>query len=815
MDGSPTSGGPRESNNMDSNEYSVTLAALILAAGAFVVALAQALMQYFSSSEARGKCTFEAIDISSKSTKLGWNWTFWKLRVYYPVLNISFSTVMRAAAEQRHIDAPKSPITRFRKAHGRDNWGFTVLDERETDNSFLTVTDGYTTLVNNSEPVTSKELTWAETAQLVWWKLKHHSGPVNRPRASWAQMLMALGIRDTRSLVYKHADADVIPGSVDAPIQRVKLYELGLLALYLGFKKVTIDTRERNFEAIGHFGTITTLRNNELGKVLHFEGDILAIFAQISKGSIGAYEDCVIGKLSFAPGVSTNGIICPLHLLLLVIANRWDRDTFRDKQRQYLRKVQTEEGLTKGQIAAEASLFDMLYSNPSLAVPRERKGAGLGYRNVLSVDPDEGFQPKKIQKTTTGLSAGHLGALIREDDEDINYHDLCLAIEHWTKATSLRLPTIIAAASLCFLTGRESGYPSSVIITPIMPWISALAEKVKHSSEPFTHVSSRMTTQFKTNSLLFVRSRDTFWYSMNYIGMDGRTNMWGWILRDTHEIYDSLPPEDQDDLIMRGPAREYTGDVQPVLLTECYALLQQFNPREWAARIERIITMQLLKFRPHNMVWTQILLLDVAIHFMVRGGFHRTPPEGYDHWPPQVTAVFKAIISVWDPSAEAQAAREAAEAGDKPPSRPSTAATKADKTDATTGNSQANPPPADQEKPLAPTTTQSQTHTQPSPLQRTYTSHTAGGDGVSSNSWSKGSREEAPKWDVEWDLAGALLQQDDLFPELEGSAREHKVQKLACLLQLRALFVIALFLLMPDSSDVYLADGERVEMPMV
>ena len=34
-------------------------------------------------------------------------------------------------------------------------------------------------------------------------------------------------------------------------------------------------------------------------------------------------------------------------------------------------------------------------------------------------------------------------------------------------------------------------------------------------------------------------------------------------------------------------------------------------------------------------------------------------------------------------------------------------------------------------------------------------------------------------------------------------------------LQLRALFVIAMFILMPDSSYVYLADGERVEMPMI
>ena len=179
-------------------------------------------------------------------------------------------------------------------------------------------------------------------------------------------MLMAFGIRDTKSLVYKHADADIIPGSVDAPIQRVKLFDLGMLALYLGFKKVTINTREREFEAVGDFGTLSTLKHNELGKVIHFEGDILAIFAQISKGSINAYDDLVVGQFSFAPGISMNGMICPLHLLVQVTTKRWDCDRFLAAQRAYLREVQTEEGLAKGQVAAEASLFDMYYKNPNL-----------------------------------------------------------------------------------------------------------------------------------------------------------------------------------------------------------------------------------------------------------------------------------------------------------------------------------------------------------------------------------------------------------------------------------------------------------------
>lgn len=239
------------------------------------------------------------------------------------------------------------------------------------------IRDGYTTLIVDGPsrviPVTSKQLTWAETFRLVWWKLRHYAGPVNRPRASWAQMLMAFGIRNTTRLVYKHADADSIPTSLDAPIQRVNLVDLGKLALSLGFKKVTINAREREFNAVGDFGTITTLNTNELGKVLRFEGDILASFAQLSRGSILASMGLISGRLAFAPGIYMEEIIYPLHLLLQASSERWGKDRFVEEQQIYMKRMQQQEGLAKGQVVAEASLFDILYSRPDLDPRQDTK----------------------------------------------------------------------------------------------------------------------------------------------------------------------------------------------------------------------------------------------------------------------------------------------------------------------------------------------------------------------------------------------------------------------------------------------------------
>ncbi len=67
---------------------------------------------------------------------------------------------------------------------------------------------------------------------------------------------------------------------------------------------------------------------NELEKVLRFEGDILAIYTQISKGSIHSYSDFVLDRFSFALGISMNGLIRPLHLLVQYSTLRWERDRF-------------------------------------------------------------------------------------------------------------------------------------------------------------------------------------------------------------------------------------------------------------------------------------------------------------------------------------------------------------------------------------------------------------------------------------------------------------------------------------------------------
>lgn len=241
--------------------------------------------------------------------------------------------------------------------------------------------DAYTKMVDGKRLVTSKDLTWRETWTLRWWKFRHPSQVIIRPRASWAQLLLAFGIRDTSEITYKHADADLIPSSFDAPVQRIKLCDLGCLALLLGFTTVKIDVRERNFEATGPFATITTMTLPDTGKILRFEGDIFTISKDFRKGLAQFLlhnSGIMNANLAVGPDFTMNGYLFPLHILKLATAERWEKERFSTEMSAAMHSTMGQVDFSAGQIGVEAALFRELYER---ALKTERPRArrfGLG-----------------------------------------------------------------------------------------------------------------------------------------------------------------------------------------------------------------------------------------------------------------------------------------------------------------------------------------------------------------------------------------------------------------------------------------------------
>jgi hypothetical protein len=95
-------------------------------------------------------------------------------------------------------------------------------------------------LDSQSRAMTTNDLTWKQYFNWLWWLYKNPQQPMRRPRATWAQVLRALGFQSVENLTLRTVDAGIIPACIDVPIQRIKLFDLGILCFTMGFTSVKI-----------------------------------------------------------------------------------------------------------------------------------------------------------------------------------------------------------------------------------------------------------------------------------------------------------------------------------------------------------------------------------------------------------------------------------------------------------------------------------------------------------------------------------------------------------------------------------------------
>ncbi|KAK3389219.1 hypothetical protein B0H63DRAFT_537002 [Podospora didyma] len=116
----------------------------------------------------------------------------------------------------------------------------------------LSQNDGVTAMVKvptkggfKREPAITSDLPWKYWFHWQWWIFWNPPQRLDRPRASWAQILRAFGVTNVKKITLRHIDAGSIPTNMDIPIQRVKLFDMGILALTMGFTTIAIDAAQR------------------------------------------------------------------------------------------------------------------------------------------------------------------------------------------------------------------------------------------------------------------------------------------------------------------------------------------------------------------------------------------------------------------------------------------------------------------------------------------------------------------------------------------------------------------------------------------
>jgi hypothetical protein len=326
------------------SDYHIALAAAILAAAAFITSFLQALLQYLSSSESRSKCSRPAIGPWHKLVKWRWSLQDWKLKIYYPTLYLTSGKVLNEIIASRRESIHAVPfIDRIRQHRGDEfSWRNTERTDRVR---WWHVADQLTVLVWAKKPlsedmVSMSDLSWDEWLRFLWYRLRHPFRQLETPRASWAQILLSLGIGVAPRLKLRTVDADTVSTYLDTPTQRINFFQLGTIAFLMGFHSVEIDVPKRTFKALSPLGTITTEEVPSLGKVLRFEGDITAIHVLVSR----CHPDWIFrahlqanGKISFGLYV-TNGLSCSLRLIRAAVLRNMPNTRF-DRQETDIIKV--------------------------------------------------------------------------------------------------------------------------------------------------------------------------------------------------------------------------------------------------------------------------------------------------------------------------------------------------------------------------------------------------------------------------------------------------------------------------------------------
>lgn len=389
----------------------------------------------------------------------------------------------------------------------------------------------------------------------------------DRPRATWAQVIQALGITDTSSLVVNKLDADTIPSGIDVPIQRLRLFDLGRLALIMGCTTVEIDVMNRFFRAVGPFCTLSTDDIPTFGKAIRFEGDIYAInrdkwrFQPVS--SMFAALELAEGRLAVSRYLIPSMTSFTHH-------NYWDLSSW-------------ESTLSPVNLVFQAETLDACERNTELA----------------------------LEHTST---------------EHISH-----PFQKWQLKTVLTIPSMVAVASYAGLPNAFCGFPSGVLLSALKGWVQVQADEITQQNNALPNVEKAFNGSIsawrylRVGEIAFLERRSQIvmtpvpWYTTAASGLEGQL---GWAYaRLPQELRDSIwgpPPSHPTPVWSRG-----TGLVMP----PCLLLLERYDPAVWAEDIRKQYRDIEGELHPSKVLWFQTLLIDIAIRLQIRGKSERAHDE--------------------------------------------------------------------------------------------------------------------------------------------------------------------------------------------
>jgi hypothetical protein len=389
------------------------------------------------------------------------------------------------------------------------------------------------------------------------------------------------------------------------------------------------------------------------------------------------------------------------------------------------------------------------------------------------------------------------------------------------------MPTIFVAASFCSISGILAPFPSRILLLPLLQWLRAEAHNIyQRLGDTFTK-STALQTAVADSSIQWLLESSRF--LMSAVDEHGGLFSWGTTSKMQrlftglpHAIQAEILPDDPNRIgtqneadshanpipttdgdapeagsrtqlrsAVHGQQRDPTGPVstphsdlngpQPnsthvrwstppkvntIVMPHALSLLKAFNPRQWASKLQattRFIAAK--RYNVENLLWAQIIVLDITIRLITRD----CRVEQLDKPEPTIAGGLERQETSTLPEDQIFKRRIMGGPWGLPEVNLVTAITK--------GWMLEDPDEKDA------------SDTQPS-------------------------RSTIPL-PIRWNLASDLEEHSQINFGGDPKTTSKRFKELEDLLKIRALFVVALFMLGPDSSDVYLAENSDIEMPMI
>ena len=195
-------------------------------------------------------------------------------------------------------------------------------------------------------------------------------------------------------------------------------------------------------------------------------------------------------------------------------------------------------------------------------------------------------------------------------------------ISRWQKATRLVAPSVYVSATFLTFSGIVCGFPTKALLQDITPWLRwrarLLYDRRRHIFKISSKLADSIGSQDESKSLRGF-ARETGDYLMSRGG--GTTaGLYGWGIMDMQEIYDKCPQGVRDEI--NASSEEW--DAQALTTSEICHLLKHFAVQQWAKHVKEIQRESLRWFGSINLIWIQIVLLDISIQFLIRGSWNFT-----------------------------------------------------------------------------------------------------------------------------------------------------------------------------------------------